>query len=93
MSLPVADCAGHYLGNLAARDLMDSLAAAEDTCVVSLVSRPARVTAEESLGEVLRRLDLGAEALPVMGDDGTPIGWVSHREMLVALTNGQAHGR
>ena len=31
VALPVVDRAGHYLGNLAARDLMDALAAAEHT--------------------------------------------------------------
>ena len=35
-SLPVTDSAGHYLGTLAAHDLMDALASGEDTTVQAL---------------------------------------------------------
>lgn len=88
-ALPVVDCAGHYLGTLTAHDLMDALAAAEDTCVSSLTTATQPVTADVSLGEVLRRLDRGADTIPVTSHDGNLIGWVRHRDMLTALTNGQ----
>ncbi len=86
-ALPVVDPGGHYVGNLAARDLMDALAAAEDTCVAALTSNPASMRPSESLGEVIRRLDQGTEAVPITGPDGTLLGWVRHRDMLTALTN------
>ena len=85
-ALPVVDRAGRYLGNLAAGDLMDAMAAGETTRVDALTSSPETVGPDESLGEVIRRLDDGADAVPVIGSDQALIGWVRYRDMLTALT-------
>ena len=88
-ALPVIDRTGRYQGNLAARDLMDALVAADHANVAGLSSSPVPVRPEESLGEVIRRLDHGADAVPITNRDGILIGWVRHRDMLTALTNGR----
>ncbi len=85
-SLPVVDEGGRYVGSLAVGDVMDALASGEDTDVVALTEGNPPVTADEQIGEVLRRLDRGAEAVPVAAADGPLVGWVRHRDVLAALT-------
>ena len=85
-SLPVVDRTGRYLGNLAAHDLLDAMAAAEHTSVVVLTSGAEAVAPESTLGTVLRRLDDGADAVPVANPEGLLVGWVRQRDMLTALT-------
>ena len=86
-SLPVVDKKGRYLGNLAAHDLLDALAAAERTSVSVLTTGADSVAPDSTLGGVLRRLDYGADAVPVASPDGILLGWVRQRDMLSALTN------
>ncbi len=85
-ALPVVDTDGHYLGTVGAFEVMEAIAAAEDTSLWALTAGPDAVAHDASIGEVLRQLHAGAEAVPVAGPDGTLVGWVRHRDMLAALT-------
>jgi CIC family chloride channel protein len=84
-SLPVTDPAGRYLGTLAAHDLMDALASGEDTSIEALTVCTAPVGLGASIGDALKQLDSGTDAVPVQDSDGGIVGWVRHREMLTAL--------
>lgn len=94
-SLPVADTAGRYLGTLAAHDLMDALAAGEDTTIAALTVDTAPLETRASIGDALKRLDSGADAVPVQDTAGAIIGWVGHRDMLTAFSapQGDRQGR
>jgi CIC family chloride channel protein len=85
-SLPVADAAGHYLGTLAAHDLLHALTSGENTTVAALTVNRRPLTPDASVSEALEELDHGADAIPIQGTDGEIIGWVRHRDMLVAVT-------
>jgi CIC family chloride channel protein len=85
-SLPVADSDGHYLGTLAAHDLMDALASGEDTTINALTVSTAPLGLSASIGDALKRLDSGADAVPVQRADGEIVGWVRHRDVLTALS-------
>ena len=85
-ALPVADAEGTFLGTLSSHDVMDALAAGEDTDVVSLTVGGRSVDADSPLGDALAQLDRGADAVAVAGADGVLVGWVRHRDVLSALS-------
>jgi len=85
-SLPVADAAGQYLGTLAAHDLLHALTSGENTTVAALTVNRRPLTPDALVGDALTELDGGADAVPIQGTDGEVIGWVRHRDMLVAVT-------
>jgi CIC family chloride channel protein len=85
-SLPVTDSAGHYLGTLAAHDLMDALASGEDTSIEAITVSTAPLGPGASIGDALKQLDTGTDAVPVQDTEGSIVGWVRHRDMLTALT-------
>jgi CIC family chloride channel protein len=85
-SLPVTDAGGRYLGTLAAHDLMDALASASDATVTALTVPTAALGLAAPIGDALKQLDLGADAVPVEDAEGHIVGWVRHREMLAALS-------
>ncbi len=85
-SLPVLDDTGRYMGTINAHAIMDALAAGEDTTVGALMVTTNPVTTDSSIGEALRRLDAGDNAVPVTKDDGDLIGWVRHRDILATLS-------
>jgi CIC family chloride channel protein len=86
-SLPVLDGDGRYLGTINAHDILDALAAGEATDIGALTVVADPVTTDSSIGEVLRRLDRGDNAVPVTGTEGVLVGWIRHRDMLTALSN------
>ncbi|MGH8862681.1 MAG: chloride channel protein [Jatrophihabitantaceae bacterium] len=88
-SLPVVDGSGHYLGALAAHDLMDALASGEDTGVEALTVSTEPLAPAATIGDALKRLDGGVDAVPVQDDVGSIVGWVRHRDMLTALSTVQ----
>ena len=90
-ALPVLDTAGEYDGILASRDLMDALAAGEDSRTGDLLTRY-HVTSTEPVGQVLRMLDGDAEAVAVVDGD-LLVGWVRHRDVLAALGAAQARAK
>ena len=83
-SLPVADTAGRFLGTLTAHDLMDALVSGEDTTVEALTVSTAPLRPSDPIGDALKRLDRGADAVPVEGVDGVIVGWIRHRDILAA---------
>ncbi len=85
-SLPVADDSGRYLGLITAHELMDALAADEVTDIVALTSGGEPVHLDAPLGEALRQLDRGVDAVPVADADGILVGWIRHRDLLAALS-------
>ncbi len=87
--LPVVDHDGTYLGTLASHDVMNALAADDTAPVRALVEKADPVTADSHLGAALDRLDHGAGAVPVIGDTGTVIGWIRHRDILTALSSSE----
>ena len=64
---------------------MDSLAADEDTDVTALTRGTEPLPADATLGQVLRMLDSGLEAVPIADLAGLVVGWVRHRDVLTAL--------
>ncbi len=84
-SLLVADDQGGYLGTLAAHDLMDALAAGEEITVRALTVSTSPVGPEATIGDVLSQLDNGTDVVPVEDASGNLVGWVRHRDMLIAL--------
>jgi chloride channel protein, CIC family len=84
-TLPVIDQRGRYLGTLASHDILDALAAANPTDVVGLTTHTAPVSQTATFGDVLRRLDSGADAVPVADGTGALVGWVRQRDILSAL--------
>jgi CIC family chloride channel protein len=85
-SLPVLDDGGHYLGTINAHDIMDALAAGESTDIGALTVAADPVTPDSSIGDVLRRLDAGDNAVAVAEAGGLLVGWIRHRDMLTALS-------
>ncbi len=85
-SLPVVDAEGRYLGTVRAHDLMDALAADEDTDIVALTAGTTPVHDDDTVGAALRQLDRGADAVPVASPDGQLVGWIRHCDILTALT-------
>ncbi len=85
-SLPVLDDGGRYVGIINAHDIMTALAASEATDINALTVAAEPVTTDSSIGEVLRRLDRGDNAVPVTADAGNLVGWIRHRDMLTALS-------
>lgn len=84
-ALPVVDDDGRFLGNVAARALMDSLASGEDIEVSALVDGARAVPVDHPIGEVVKELDRGSDAVAVVGTDEILIGWVRHRDILAAI--------
>lgn len=85
-SLPVTDMDGRYLGTLAAQDLIHALASDEDATVEALTVSIAPLGAAAPIGDALKQLAAGTDAVPVQDDDGSIIGWVRHRDILTALS-------
>jgi CIC family chloride channel protein len=85
-SLPVADALGRYLGTIAAHDLMDALASGEDTSVEALTVSITPLRPGAPIGDALKQLDTGIDAVPVQDNEGSIVGWVRHRDMLGALS-------
>lgn len=84
-TLPVADGSGRYLGTLAVHDVMDALAAGEAIHVTALTRGIDPLPSDASLGQALRVLDQGVDAVPIAGPDGAIVGWVRHRDVLTTL--------
>lgn len=84
-SLPVVDRENRYVGILTAHEIMDAVASGDDTGVLALCTEVEPVATDALLGSVLRRLDHGADAVPVAGADGSLVGWVRHRDILAVL--------
>ena len=76
---------GDYLGIVTAHEVMEALAADEQTDIVALTIGGDPVSPDATLGEALRRLDRGEGAVPVASDDGLLVGWVRDRDVLSAL--------
>jgi CIC family chloride channel protein len=85
-TLLVSDADGHYLGTLAAHDLMDALASGEDTTIPALTVATTPLQPQSSIGDALKQLDSGSDAIPIQAADGTIVGWIRHRDMLTALS-------
>ncbi len=85
-SLPVLDPEGRYLGVLSAHEIMDAVAAGEDTDVGSLCAPLESAHLSDPLSRAVRLLDRGADAVPVVDDQDTLVGWVGHRDVLAALS-------
>ena len=90
---PVVDTDGRYLGTVCSHDVLDALAAANPTDVLALTTEASPVSAAASFGDVLRRFDSGADAVPVADADGTLIGWVRQRDVLAAIAPADASPR
>ena len=85
-ALPVSDASGHFLGVLASRDVMDVLAADEDVEIVAIV-RADRLLPDAPVRDALHQLDGGASAVAVTTEAGRLVGWVTHRDVLAALSS------
>jgi CIC family chloride channel protein len=85
-SLLVTDAHGKYLGTLAAHDLMNALASGVDTGIEGLTVATPPLGPSASIGDALKQLDSGTDAVPVQAAGGDIIGWVRHRDMLTALS-------
>lgn len=85
-ALPVTDARGSFLGVLTSRDVMEALAADEDLAIAAIM-RPDRVRVDSPVRDALHELDRGADAVAVTTDDGRLVGWVRHRDVLVALAS------
>ena len=83
--LPVVDDEDRYLGNVSAPAVMNALAGDDDADLVALADPVDPVGPDSEIGAVLRRLDRGADAVPVADADGRLVGWVRHRDVLAAL--------
>lgn len=88
--LPVLDEAGHYYGTLAAHAVMAALAAGQTTAVATLTTAAEPITATSPMGDVIRRLDHDDSAVAVTDAAHTLIGWISLRDVLIALAPGKA---
>jgi CIC family chloride channel protein len=84
-ALPVVDENGHYLGILAAHDVMDALAAGHAAAVGDLMLEAESLPPAASIGDVVRVLDAGAPAVAIADSGGVLVGWVRHRDVLAAL--------
>ena len=84
--LPVFDGQENYLGTVSAREVTAALAAGESTDADGLTEPAAAVLADEPIGDALRQLDRGADAVAVLDADKVLIGWIRHRDILSALT-------
>jgi CIC family chloride channel protein len=84
--LPVADAEGRHIGLLSIGELMDALAAGEDTDVPSLMAGADPIAPHAPIGDVLPRLDRGVDVVAVAEGDAL-VGWVRHRDVLAAMTD------
>jgi CIC family chloride channel protein len=84
-ALPVVDDDGRYIGILASHDVLDALASADPTDVTGLTLDVTPLTADASVGDVLRSFDSGGAAVPVANDDGNLIGWIRERDVLTTM--------
>lgn len=89
-SLPVTNHERHYLGVLTAHEIMDAIAADETTDVVALSAPVTPAYPETTLAVVLRTLDAGADAVPVIDPEERLIGWIRHSDILSALSGPRA---
>ncbi len=83
--LPVTNLDGSFLGILTARAVAEALAAGEDTTrkAAIMTEFPATVTDADTVEEAIQALNLsGCGGIPVFGDSGTPVGWVTYRDAL-----------
>jgi len=85
--LPVVDDENRCVGTVSAHEVMDALAAGEQTDLVALTRAGDGVAADAPLGEVLRRLDSGDGAVGVTDEAGLLVGWVRDRDLLTALSS------
>ena len=65
---------------------MDALASGENITVQALTVSDEPLGTTASIDDALKRLDSGADAIPIQDSDGGIVGWVRHRDMLTALT-------
>jgi CIC family chloride channel protein len=84
-ALPVTDSEGRYLGTLAAHDVMDALAAGEESDLTALTREVEPLPPDATIGQLLKLLDQGADGVPIAGSSGIVIGWVRHQDVLAAL--------
>ena len=85
-SLPVLDDGGRYLGILGAHELMDAISAGEDTEAGSLSDPVEDVRQNDPSSRAVRLLDRGVDAVAVVDEQDTLVGWVRHRDVLAALS-------
>ena len=90
--LPVVDGDGGVVGVLSSRTVAETLADGEhdDARAADAAERTPTVTSTQSLDEALDVLDrYEVAAVPVLDpDDATPVGWISHRQVLTVLRRG-----
>ncbi|WP_208767024.1 chloride channel protein [Kitasatospora cineracea] len=86
-ALPVVDRDGGYLGVVAAATVAEVLTAEDAPTLAQAVRRPAAVTPDTPVAEVIGSLvDAGGEGLPVLDQGGEKVvGWITDRTVLAAL--------
>ncbi len=90
-ALLVVDDAGKLVGIFSERDLLEKIAGVQERyadlpVAPFMTARPASVSAQATLGSVLKRMDAGGyRHVPVL-DDGKPVSVISVRDMLCHIT-------
>ncbi len=87
--LPVYEDDGHLVGAVNARTLDEAASGGRLAATAADLAEPVTsVAAGQRLDDVLdQMLALHADALPVADDDGKMIGWITHRDVLIAYRN------
>ena len=85
---------GRLLGIITERDLVRAIADGVDPqqarADVFMSADPATVTADEDVSMVaVKMMALGIRHLPVVDDDGSPIGLISARDLVAVLDRGK----
>jgi CBS domain-containing protein len=88
----VVDHAGSLLGVLSERDLLTKVAGLHDRyaelpVAQFMTAKPETVTADDTLAFALHKMDVGGyRHLPILGENGRPLGVISVRDMLRHIT-------
>ncbi len=71
---------------MSARDVTAALAAGDETDADGLTEPASAVMSDDPVGDALKQLDHGADAVAVIDSDKALVGWIRHRDMLAAMT-------